>query len=67
MQKGVGMPSMNETNSGGVPRRGVMGGLGVAAVAAGALAATSSPALAALTDADIFNFALNFEYLGAEL
>ncbi len=44
-----------------------MGGLGVAAVAAGALAATSSPALAALTDADIFNFALNFEYLGAEL
>lgn len=67
MQKGAIVPSINETNVGGVPRRGVMGGLGVAAVTAAALAATSGPALAAPTDADIFNFALNFEYLGAEL
>ncbi len=43
-------------------------GTAVAASLGGAgLALTSNPAAAAtITDADIFNFALNFEYLGAE-
>src|ERR1700712_4715311 len=43
-------------------------GTAVAASMGGAgLALTSTPAAAAtITDADIFNFALNFEYLGAE-
>ena len=55
-------------------RRGLMRGVGAgvataavaSTVAAGGLALSSSPALAAPTDADIFNFSLNFEYLGAE-
>lgn len=41
--------------------------LGAAVAVAGAgLVLDSKPALAATTDADILNFALNFEYLGAE-
>ena len=35
-------------------------------LAAGGLIASVTPAAAAVTDQDIFNFALNFEYLGAE-
>ena len=60
---------MNEDeNTGSVDRRG----LGTAALAVGATlaasAAVSTPAAAqAVTDNDILNFALNFEYLGAEL
>jgi len=48
-------------------RRVVMrrAGFGLASLAAASLL-TSRPAAAATTDADVFNFALNFEYLGAE-
>ncbi len=42
------------------------GAFGTAALAGAGLALSSTPAEAAPTDADIFNFALNFEYLGAE-
>ena len=54
-----------------VPSRRSMLGIGRFATAAGlsvaALAASrSAKAAAGFTDADIFNFALNFEYLGAE-
>jgi hypothetical protein len=54
-------------------RRGLLAGAGMGALAVGALAASggamlsSSPAQAqAITDPDIFNFALNLEYLEAE-
>ncbi len=53
-------------------RRGMLRGIGAGAVAAASTAAVASrPAQAApssspFADADLFNFALNFEYLGAE-
>lgn len=60
----------SETNP-GVERRAIVGRLAMPALAAaagGAIAFAAGPAKAApLTDTDIFNFALNFEYLGAEL
>ncbi len=43
------------------------GAVGAALAATAGMVAASSPAIAAPTDADILNFALNFEYLGAEL
>ena len=56
----------------GLRRRGVLGALGAGTVTA-ALAAAGTTMLGsrraaaqAVTDADLFNFALNFEYLGAE-
>ena len=46
---------------------GAVGTAVAASMGAAGLALTSTPAkAAAVTDADIFNFALNFEYLGAE-
>ena len=56
----------------GASRRSVVQHLGAKAIGAAALAVgagvvlDSAPAQAATTDADILNFALNFEYLGAE-
>ena len=48
------------------PKRRGMLGLGVAGiVTTGLLAASTKASAAAFTDADLFNFALNFEYLGA--
>ncbi len=43
-----------------------IGAIGTMAVAGAGVALSSTPAAAAVTDADIFNFTLNFEYLGAE-
>ncbi len=45
---------------------GAFGTAAVASLAGAGVALSSTPAEAAITDADIFNFALNFEYLGAE-
>lgn len=45
---------------------GALGTAAVASMAGAGLALSSTPAAAAVTDVDIFNFALNFEYLGAE-
>jgi len=45
---------------------GAVGSAIIASAAGADLALSSSPAQAAVTDSDIFNFALNFEYLGAE-
>ena len=60
------------TQSAGLGRRGAMRALGAGSAVAASFAASaavvgSSPALAqGVSDTDIFNFALNFEYLGAE-
>ncbi len=58
------VPEDNATNG----RRVVMrrAGFGLAGIAATTLLASKSASAATITDADIFNFALNFEYLGAE-
>ncbi len=45
---------------------GAIGTAVLATMAGAELALSSTPAQAAVTDTDIFNFALNFEYLGAE-
>ena len=45
---------------------GAFGTAAVASMAGAGVALSNTPAEAAITDADIFNFALNFEYLGAE-
>ena len=58
------VPEDNATNG----RRVVMrrAGFGLAGIAAATLLASKSASAATITDADIFNFSLNFEYLGAE-
>jgi hypothetical protein len=67
------MTDQTTTETGSRPdRRGLLRGAGVglagmAALSAGALIASSKPARAdAATDAEVFNFALNLEYLEAE-
>jgi len=62
-------PAPAAVTEGPPARRGMLrrAGLGLAGIAAVGIAAAPKAARAAtLTDTDIFNFALNFEYLGAE-
>ncbi len=61
-----------QTSAPGLNRRGLIarlgaGGLGVAALATAGVVGSASPAQAESFDKEIMNFALNFEYLGAEL
>ncbi len=61
------LPSRRSLLSSAKGRLGINAALSAAAIGGMALASGSArAATAAITDADIFNFALNFEYLGAE-
>ncbi len=72
LEENAGSQDLETSAPAGASRRSVVQHLGAKAIGAAVLAAgagvvlDSAPAQAATTDADILNFALNFEYLGAE-